>query len=61
MNYHNKNLRLLSLYGPWPYGPMALALWLWPYGPIFLFQETLGNKQDITFFYPFLTLSCNYQ
>ena len=28
---------LLSLYGPWSYGPMALALR--PYGPIFSFQE----------------------
>ena len=28
--------RLLSLYGPWPYGsgPMALALRPWPYSPM---------------------------
>ena len=25
---------LLSLYGPWPYGPMALVLWLWSDGPM---------------------------
>ena len=31
--------RLLSLYGPWPYGSGPMALALRPYGSIFLFQE----------------------
>ena len=30
-NQYPDLVRLLSLYGPWPYSPMALALWPWPY------------------------------
>ena len=35
---------LLSLYSPWPYDP------------IFLFVETFGNGQDITYFDLFLDI-----
>ena len=50
---------LLSLYGPWPYSPIALAPW--PYGPIFLFQEILEIDKISHFSIFFSTLSCNCQ